>query len=180
MFKEKTIYFLGFIIALSVAVYLNEDIWSLFIYDREKILSGEVWRLITCNVVHLYPKHLALDIAGIIFVWFLVNKDFTKLYLFSSIIISLSILIFEPKIDIYGGLSGICVSMFVYFCVVRRSFLFLSFILLKICYEYTFLYDNSNIAVIAHISGYFTALFYAISYEKLFNNTDNYNNSNSL
>src|SRR5690606_7331879 len=40
-------------------------------YDRQAILDGEVWRLLSGNLVHLGWSHLWLNAFGLLLVWLL-------------------------------------------------------------------------------------------------------------
>ena len=49
-----------------------------FRYDRLQIENGEYWRLITGHFVHLGTTHLVLNLAGLVLVWLLVGRFFTR------------------------------------------------------------------------------------------------------
>ncbi|MGP0628921.1 rhomboid family intramembrane serine protease [Nitrospina sp. 32_T5] len=42
----------------SLAVYFTPSLESLFIYDRNAVFSGELWRIVSCYLVHYSPSHL--------------------------------------------------------------------------------------------------------------------------
>jgi rhomboid family GlyGly-CTERM serine protease len=49
-----------------------------FRYDRLLIQEGEYWRLITGHFVHLGMTHLILNLAGLVLVWLLVGRYFSR------------------------------------------------------------------------------------------------------
>jgi len=81
-------------------------------YERDAILSGELWRLLTAHLVHLGPVHLALNLAGLIIVYVLFRTSLTPLgwtltYLLAALSTSLGLLAWNPEIFWYVGLSGL-------------------------------------------------------------------------
>jgi len=81
-------------------------------YERDAILSGELWRLLTAHLVHLGPVHLALNLAGLVIVYGLFRASLTPLgwtltLLVSALGTSLGLLAWNPEISWYVGLSGL-------------------------------------------------------------------------
>lgn len=83
-------------------------------YEREAILSGQLWRLLTGHLVHLGWIHLLLNIAGLLFLCFGFasprHGSATKtLVSFIAIMLGLSgaLLLFSPELSWYVGLSGV-------------------------------------------------------------------------
>src|SRR5690554_4484950 len=48
-------------------------------FERGLIAEGELWRLVTGHFAHLGPRHLALNLAGLLLVWFLVGGTYGSL-----------------------------------------------------------------------------------------------------
>jgi rhomboid family GlyGly-CTERM serine protease len=105
------------IIVASVIASFSPEIGAVFILDRSALARGEVWRLLTAHLVHFTPLHfaynmLAFGLAG----WIIEKKSypgFGALCLLMAVFISFLMLIFEPAMAYYGGLSGIaCGSIF--------------------------------------------------------------------
>lgn len=98
---------------LALAVWLAGDgVAGALIFDRNEILSGEWWRLLTAHWVHLNGKHLVVSLATLFMIWAVFGKVLSNLqWLLSTIIITLSssltLLVFEPGVDWYLGLSGL-------------------------------------------------------------------------
>jgi rhomboid family GlyGly-CTERM serine protease len=87
-------------------------------YERSAIQAGEVWRLITGNLVHLGWEHLALNLAGLLLVWLLFGRLLsTRQWLIvsatSCLAVGLGLLLFDPELDWYVGLSGMLHGLFV-------------------------------------------------------------------
>jgi rhomboid family GlyGly-CTERM serine protease len=98
---------------LCLAVYAiingNTDILD---YNREMILDGEYWRLITGNFNHTNIYHLLLNIAGLTVIaglhhTYFSSKAFISLIVYLSITIGLCILWLSPETLLYVGLSGV-------------------------------------------------------------------------
>jgi rhomboid family GlyGly-CTERM serine protease len=86
-------------------------------YDRIAILSGQWWRIISGNVVHLGWPHLLLNLAGLILVWLLFRRALTTsawiiVTLASSMAVGVGLLIFDPALHWYVGLSGVLHGLF--------------------------------------------------------------------
>ena len=80
-------------------------------YSREAIREGQLWRLLTGNVVHLGWMHLARDLAGLGLIWWLVSRYLSERSALwalsvSALSVGLGLLIFSPGIEWYVGISG--------------------------------------------------------------------------
>jgi len=96
-------------LAVFAIVNGNTDILD---YNREMILDGEYWRLITGNFNHTNIYHLLLNIAGLAVIaglhhTYFDSKAFISLIVFLSITIGLCILWLSPGTSLYVGLSGV-------------------------------------------------------------------------
>ncbi len=80
-------------------------------FDREAIAQGEVWRLLTGNLVHWSFEHFALDLVAFLFVGILFERRIGSVYpmmlLISGLAVGCSIYLFSPSIEFYRGLSGV-------------------------------------------------------------------------
>jgi len=86
-------------------------------YRRAEILRGEVWRLLTGNLVHLGWAHLARDVAGMFLIWALFARSLDErsrlgVLLTSSLTVGLGLLAFSPGITWYVGISGALFGLF--------------------------------------------------------------------
>lgn len=91
---------------------------ELFRFEREAVLQGQFWRLFSGHLAHLGWSHLWLNIGGLVLIWTLVGNCFTTqrwviIIAGSALGIDLGLLIFNPELAWYVGLSGILHGMFV-------------------------------------------------------------------
>lgn len=102
----------------SIIVMISPALSSLYIYDRELVLSGEVWRLITCHLVHFSSSHLFYNLCGLLLPsWYAWRSGYRKVdivILSAALAISGSSILFEPNMARYGGLSGIANALIVF------------------------------------------------------------------
>ncbi|MCW9058877.1 MAG: rhombosortase [Gammaproteobacteria bacterium] len=91
-------------------------------FDREQVLSGEIWRIWTAHLVHTNSSHFTLNLAAAIIIYF---SFFTRIkldellmygFVFSGLI-SVTLLGFYPSLDWYNGLSGLLHALVAYFSV---------------------------------------------------------------
>lgn len=87
-------------------------------YDRQAILDGEVWRLLSGNLVHLGWSHLWLNAFGLLLVWLLFGPLLpSSVWLlqaaWASLAVGLGLLWFDPGLHWYVGLSGTLHGLFV-------------------------------------------------------------------
>jgi len=107
------------VLAASLICSFVPALASVCIFDRQAVLHGQLWRLITCHLVHFSFVHftydaLAFGVAGAIF-----RKKhypyFVSFCLLAAICISGLLLLLKPHMAFYGGLSGIACGA-LYFC----------------------------------------------------------------
>lgn len=101
------------LVAAMIAIMLaGERTSGLLRYERDAVLGGELWRLVTGHLVHAGWSHLAWNILGLLLVWALFAGEYSQsrwlaLMLASTAAIDLGFLAFEPDIAWYVGLSGV-------------------------------------------------------------------------
>jgi rhomboid family GlyGly-CTERM serine protease len=133
-------------ILVVMAALGGESLTQWLRYDRDSILAGEVWRIFTAHITHLGWKHLLMNIAGLILIWALFGRLLTirvwvAVILASAAVISLGLLIFNPQIRWYVGLSGVLHGMFLLGAILsvyqgyRAEILLLVFIIGKLAWE---------------------------------------------
>ncbi|MBL8266755.1 rhombosortase [Steroidobacter sp.] len=81
-------------------------------YEREAVLQGEYWRLLTGHLVHGSGQHLALNAAGLGLIAALFPDDYSwrewlLVALFSVLAIDIGLVFYQPQLDWYVGLSGV-------------------------------------------------------------------------
>ena len=108
-----TIILVSFAFALGGA---SSNLW--FRYDRDAIMDGEIWRIITGHFVHLGWKHFIMNIAGLILIWLLFGRLMTTwkwvvCIIVNALFISIGFILFNKDLNWYVGLSGVLHGMFV-------------------------------------------------------------------
>lgn len=86
-------------------------------YQRMAILDGQWWRLFSAHLVHLGWSHWALNMAGLVLVWALLEQELAGVFgwlvvLGSALVIGLGLLQFDPALHWYVGLSGVLHGLF--------------------------------------------------------------------
>ena len=115
-------------------------------YDRDAILAGQLWRLLTGHLVHLGGSHLAMNLVGLALIWMLFGRlmsttAWLATLLSSALTVSLGLLIFNPGLMWYVGLSGVLHGMFLAGAILsivsgyRAEILLLGFIVAKLTWE---------------------------------------------
>jgi len=138
-----------FILLASIVLAIGSfstELSDLLRYDRNLIIEGEIWRIITGHFTHLTWSHLLMNLAGfaLVFGFFgnlISNGHWATFTFFSSIFISVILYLTSPELIWYVGLSGVLHGLLVlgglYDFKVRRweSILFLSIIFIKLLWE---------------------------------------------
>jgi rhomboid family GlyGly-CTERM serine protease len=109
------------IIITVIAIVLSiggESVTELLRYQTDKIHEGEVWRLVTGNLVHLGWGHLFLNLLGLGLIWGLFWGCFSPLAwsaisLISALAVGLGLFWLDPQLVWYVGLSGMLHGLFV-------------------------------------------------------------------
>ncbi len=86
-------------------------------YERSAVLQGQLWRLLTGNLVHLGWIHLGRDLAGLLLIWALFGhslkeRSWLGVLLSSALAVGLGLLLLDPGIGWYVGISGVLFGMF--------------------------------------------------------------------
>ena len=106
---------------LATVIFFLPSIGSALIYDRELIQSGEWWRLVTGNLVHLSDRHFIFNVLGLLGVGAIIELRGERylwcIYLAAAAVIGLVVYITAPELRFFGGLSGIVSAGLVYLCV---------------------------------------------------------------
>ena len=86
-------------------------------YDRDGVLSGELWRLVTAHLVHGSRLHLLFNTVGLLLVWAIYPSYFRQaasLLLAVGIALSISaaLLVLNPDVAWYLGMSALLHGLF--------------------------------------------------------------------
>ncbi|MDE2220969.1 MAG: rhombosortase [Gammaproteobacteria bacterium] len=81
-------------------------------YERTPIAQGEWWRLVTGHWVHLGPRHLLADGAGLVLLWILYARELRPaawllVLVCSTAAIDAGLWWGQPQIEWYAGVSGL-------------------------------------------------------------------------
>ncbi|MCD4727486.1 MAG: rhombosortase [Pirellulales bacterium] len=86
-------------------------------FDRAAILHGQIWRLLTGNLVHWSLEHFLLDVGVFLAIGLMYEparrRQYPWLLLAAALSVGLSVLSFLPEMSIYRGLSGVDSGQFV-------------------------------------------------------------------
>ena len=101
----------------ALLLWCAPGIHDAFLYDRAAILHGAGWRLWTGHWVHFSPSHLFWNLAVLLGagVWLerLLPGWLLRYTLIAAPLISLALLLGEPAMHFYGGLSGLATGVVV-------------------------------------------------------------------
>ena len=91
--------------------------------ERAAMADGELWRLLTANLVHWSPAHFALDIGAFLVVGLLFERSLGRAYpwmlLASAVAVGVAVSTLRPELAFYRGLSGVCSGQFAVAVAIR-------------------------------------------------------------
>ncbi|CEO38518.1 rhombosortase [Photobacterium kishitanii] len=104
------------IIALIVGIIAQiPQLQPVLVWDRQAILNGEVWRILTGNITHTNWIHLSMNAGAFIIISFIFRAHFNATR-YSLLIITISLIIglglFATHIGWYAGFSGVLHGLF--------------------------------------------------------------------
>lgn len=112
--KALRVYLLLFALP-SLLVALLPGWPEALVLDRAALASGQWWRLWTGHWVHFSPSHLAWNLAVMIVAGALLERArpgrLLRFTLLAAPLISAAVLIGEPQLAAYGGLSGLATGV---------------------------------------------------------------------
>ena len=153
-----------------------------FIYQKQLISQGEIWRLVAGHFLHTNGYHLLLNLAALIMLWLLHGRfysqlDYTLLFLLTALVTSIGIYYFSPELQQYVGLSGVLHGIFVFGALMdirasdKTGYLLFIGVWLKIAYEQIYGASadvssliEASVAVDAHLWGALGGLLFSIIY----------------
>lgn len=106
------------LVGAAAMVTLFPSCQSWLVYNRSAILSGEIWRMFTGHWVHFSTSHLVYDslVLGVVG-WIIETQklpNFGWLCLLAPWLISGVLLVVEPQLEWFGGLSALASTAVVY------------------------------------------------------------------
>ncbi|MGD8938244.1 MAG: rhombosortase [Gammaproteobacteria bacterium] len=135
---------IALIVTLVALIGSDASLWLR--YDRDAILAGQLWRIVTGHLVHLGWSHLAMNLAGLGLIWVIFGshipwRRWLVILLVGAIGTSVFMLLFNPQLRWYVGLSGVLHTLFIAGCLAdlkyRRwdSWILLVLVITKLAYE---------------------------------------------
>ncbi len=162
------------------ALYFFEPYSSTYFeYQRQGVENGELWRLITANLVHTNFAHLVLNSAGLFMIWLIQaehfsSKRFSLVFLLCALCTGVGIHMLSSFAS-YAGLSGALHGVISYGAVkdieqkLKFGKLLLLGIVVKVGYEQIVGGSESlkqligaNVAVDAHLYGMLSGIGLAL------------------
>tara|TARA_R100000306_G_scaffold57946_1_gene56245 strand:+ start:8190 stop:8849 length:660 start_codon:yes stop_codon:yes gene_type:complete len=115
-FPSRKLHWLTFAIIVLGSFQLAEELMSgsglgsVFRYERDLILRGEYYRLITAHFVHLNWTHFAMNALGVAACCLLLDgtpKGLSFVLISGVTVISAGLLLLYPQVQWYVGYSGV-------------------------------------------------------------------------
>jgi rhomboid family GlyGly-CTERM serine protease len=109
------------IIILAAIAYCSPLLTELLVYDRQAILSGEVWRIVTAPLVHFSASHFFWNALVFAAAGFAITAEryrgFVTVCILAAVLPGVLSLLTLPELERYGGLSGLATGAAAYFCL---------------------------------------------------------------
>ena len=179
-FKKQFILPPIIIIVLMLLLELNKPFSLEFLaFYPTQIVDGQLWRLITGQLLHTNFNHMLLNTGGIVLIWALhgeyySSKNYLLLMLSCLFLIGLGLLIFADY-QHYAGMSAALHSFIIIGAAKdiqhhdKTGWLLLIGVIIKVGYEniygaseQTKALINANVAVEAHLIGVVVGLLVAV------------------
>lgn len=94
---------------------------SAMLFERDAILQGQLWRVLSGNLVHYSQMHLLLNVSAMLVAGGIVEtrgyRHYWLLIASSCLAIGCAVLWLRPDIVVYAGLSGVVNATVVYLCL---------------------------------------------------------------
>lgn len=106
---------------VSLVAYVWPDLLDLLVYDRQAILTGELWRLGTAIFVHFSLSHMLWDLLVFAAAGCVIEargyRGFMIVCSLTAIVPGMYLLLASPEFIRYGGLSGLATAAVTYLCL---------------------------------------------------------------
>lgn len=115
-FKSKNLFYILFIVFIT-ALIMHPEIKEYLSLNRDKILLGEYWRIVTGNIVHTNIYHWVMNILALTFIFYIFKpsiKEFEIVGFLLCLLVGIEIYFFTD-INNYKGLSGVLHGLFAYY-----------------------------------------------------------------
>ena len=174
-----------------ILALLNDPVSDFLRFDRSAIANGQLWRLITANLLHTNFNHMLINSAGLWLIWGIFwdigNKKTQWSFLLFPILLNTSILYFlVPEVNYYVGLSGALHGTIIAFGIADfnsnklTSIGLIIGVSIKIAYElimgsseWTTSFIEADVVEEAHLWGAVSGLITGLIYLKFFSPAPN-------
>ena len=181
-----------FIFCLSLSVLmlclsaLDRLVFDTLSLNPAKVAAGEIWRLLSANLVHFGWLHTLMNVAALALcvVAFFAEaslKKFALLLFWCCAIVGIGIYVFNPEYSPYAGLSGAIHGLIVAGLLLTRAYsgwiriIALGLVVAKLAQENSADYQATDlqnllpvaVAVEAHLYGALAGVFFAGAHQLL-------------
>jgi rhomboid family GlyGly-CTERM serine protease len=112
-------------VSASLITYAKPQLANLFIYDRQHVLGGQLWRLFTAPLVHFSASHLIWNLLVFVTAGCLIElagyRRFGLVCVLTIVAPGLFFLVTKPDLAQYGGLSALATGATAYLCLYRTQ-----------------------------------------------------------
>jgi rhomboid family GlyGly-CTERM serine protease len=131
---------LGVLAGLLLVAYFGHQSSALH-YDREAILDGEIYRLLTFHFVHISNGHFLINVFTLVILWAMYGKvaragEWIAVTFGCGAAIGVGLLLLNPQVEWSAGLSGLLYALFAYGAVksvLSREFLSSAVVVFLVC-----------------------------------------------
>ena len=96
---------------LAAVVHWLPILAGALVYDRARVLDGDVWRVVTGSLVHVSRAHLLANLAAVLLLGAVVERRgrarAALLYAGAAAAVGVALLALAPTMARYAGLSGV-------------------------------------------------------------------------
>jgi rhomboid family GlyGly-CTERM serine protease len=168
---------------LALLAVLEPQSSQWFMYDRQLIEAGQVWRLFTAHFVHLSLPHLAGNLMGVALLAYIAGRYLNNalglaLLFWCVLVVGLGLFLYADYLQRYVGLSGVLHGLLLVAPFISRHYsqriawVFLAIILIKVIWEQSPLYDDmalhstigGRVEANAHLLGVLAGLLFLAGY----------------
>ena len=107
----------------AIIAYTLPGLSGVLVYDRQAIMDGEIWRLLSAPLVHFSGSHLFWDVAVFTAAGLAINasrcRGFLPVCAFAALTPGVAYLLWVPSIARYGGLSALATGSVAFFCLYK-------------------------------------------------------------
>lgn len=155
--------------------------FTLLSLERNKVITGELWRLLTSNFVHFGWAHTLMNLAAFVICAIALLNTFSvkrllALIVFCCIAVGTGVYFFNPEYETYAGLSGAIHGFIVAGLLLNKRHaywlngIFIALIFAKIFYEHQPGYQATELQALlpvavaydAHLYGALAGLLFGI------------------